>query len=80
MGKTKFPVSERALIQRINRKLAADDEKLKKLRSKRWRSAMGTYFIINVRGNFVNTKHVEIEAYGRELGVLTDWEELVLDE
>ena len=37
IGVSRAPVSLRALIQRINRKLAADGEKLKTMRGERWR-------------------------------------------
>jgi hypothetical protein len=66
----KVPVSMRALIQRINRKLAPDDKRLKKMRSERWRSEVGEYFIVDVNRNMITDKHVDPKELGRELGVL----------
>jgi hypothetical protein len=71
----KIPVTMRALIQRINRKLAKEDfgppgEQLRK--SKR----SGVYYIINFRGNYVTHMDVDVEGLGRELGVLREWEQV----
>ena len=66
----RIPVSERALIQRINRKLKTDGEQLKKCRSDRWRGELGDYFILDVTRNAILHKDVDLEEWGRELGVL----------
>jgi hypothetical protein len=47
-GRTQVPVSMRALVQRINRKLAQDGEVLKKLRGERYRAEFGDYYIVRV--------------------------------
>jgi hypothetical protein len=76
MAKTeKVRVSTRALIQRINRKLAAQDEALRVSRD-RWqeRENLGEFYIVNTRLNGVVHKHVDIDALGHELGVLQRWE------
>jgi hypothetical protein len=70
----RVPVSMRALVQRINRKLAADGELLKKARSEATRQEAGDYFIIDVNRNMLMAKYVDPEALGRELGVLKQWE------
>ena len=44
------PVSERALIQRINRKLASDLEVLKTARGRRAEFDLGRYYVIDLRG------------------------------
>jgi hypothetical protein len=69
---TTVPVSMRALVQRINRRLKDGGEVLKAARSKRVASSVGLFFI--VRRNKIATQHVDPEAFGRELGVLSDWE------
>ncbi len=83
---TKVPVSERALIQRINRKLQADDEMI---RASRWirsdgrlyeDSNTGRFFIVNFRTNFMGASHVDIEVLGHELGALKAWEELASED
>ena len=50
----------RALIARINRKLAADGEVLKAARSERAASSVGLFFI--VRGNRIASEQVDPEA------------------
>lgn len=71
--KEKVYVTERALTQRINRKLRADNEVL---RSTRWweRSDLGRFYIVNTRINCIAGKDVDIEKLGHELGVLKPWE------
>lgn len=68
----KVAVSERALIQRINRKLAPDLEQLKKNRSPG--NELGDYYVLDLNRNFVTAQNVDPEALGRELGVLAEWE------
>jgi hypothetical protein len=72
--KTGVPVSMRALIQRINRKLASDDEMLKTARSERIANDIGWYFIIDFRRNCIVNKDVSPEGVGRELNVLKAYE------
>lgn len=69
MSEVKVPVSERALIARINRKLPGN-EKLKKLRGTRWENDLGLYYIVDEYFNAVRDTHVDIESLGRELGAL----------
>jgi hypothetical protein len=66
------PVSMRALITRINRKLRDDGEVLKAARSERVASSVGLFF--TVRRNKIASQGVNPEALARELGVLSDWE------
>ena len=72
----RVPVSERALIARINRKLRADDEMLKTTRSKRAEFDLGRYYVIDVRGPNIVHDHIDLEDYGRELEVLKPYEAL----
>ena len=71
----KAPITEKALLQRINRKLRAQDEILKRARST-VETTLGAYFVVDVQGNFVKQHHVDIEDFGRDLGVLAEWESL----
>ena len=48
-----YPVSEHALIKRINRKLARHDEKLHKSRSSRAILDLGTYYIRDYDRNLI---------------------------
>ena len=54
-------VTMRALIQRINRKLAAQEEVLKVTRGEKWRGEFGDYYAIDLRTNAVMAKHVDPE-------------------
>ena len=72
----KVPVTMRALIQRINRKLASDNEMLRRTRGQA-SVDLGVYHVIDVSKNAVVGKDIDPEAYGRDLGVLKPWERLV---
>ena len=81
--RTGVPVSERALIQRINRKLNADRptprqsgtiDVLKRARGARAELDLGRHYVIDLRSNCVLHKDVDLEEFGRELGVLRPYE------
>jgi hypothetical protein len=75
MGKRQtVPVTARALVQRINRKLAAAGQRLKATRGARWRGDLGDYYTIDTNRNCVVAKGVDPAALGREIGVLRPWE------
>jgi hypothetical protein len=77
MAKNKIPVTMRALIQRINRKLAADDERIVAARNERVRTDFGEWYVVDTRTHRgANSTHVDPEALARELGVLKPWEQV----
>ena len=75
------PVTERALIQRINRVLAKQDEMLKVTRGQRARADLGDWYVLDVQRNTVMrsnmSSHLSLEDYGRKLGALQPFEKLV---
>lgn len=73
---TRLAVSERALIQRINRKLKEDGQQVRTTRSERMERQVGRHFIVDLTQNLITQQNVDIEALGRKLKVLQDWEEL----
>jgi hypothetical protein len=75
-SRQKVAVSMRALIQRINRKLYADDEALKTARSEGMRQQLGDYYIVDWRINGVMHHDVDPVVLARELGVLKPYERL----
>lgn len=74
--KPRLDVPERALIQRINRRLKGDGEQLRTARSSRVALSVGRHYIIDVQRNFIAHRDVALEALGRKLGVLQPWEQL----
>jgi hypothetical protein len=66
----------RALVQRINRKLARDEgQQLRAART--YTTDTGNYFIVDCvggRGGFIVCGHVDPAKLARELGVLRAWE------
>ena len=79
------PVSRSALIRRINRTLEADPdlahraERLVQERAQAKNSPKGYHVLDEGRTIFIDPQ-IDLEEYGRELGVLKDWERLVKDE
>jgi hypothetical protein len=64
-------VSERAAIARINRSLAKEMQRLLVCKwGSRWHSSLGRFYLVDLARNAVDTTNIDLEALGRELGVL----------
>lgn len=66
----RLPVSERAIVQRINRALKKQDACLRKAR------VDDMHCIIDTRRNVVTHMDVNLETCARSLGVIDPWEQL----
>jgi hypothetical protein len=73
---TKVPVTERALLQRINRKLAPEWQAVRKLRGDSHVHDLGRFYGLDTYRNTIEATHIDLEAWGRELGVLAPYEAL----
>jgi len=73
--RSEAPVSPGSLFQRVNRALKAKQKSLRVARD-RWRSDLGTYYIVDFNQNTIVKTHVDLEVLARELGVLHAWERL----
>lgn len=71
----KIPVSTRALIQRINRKLKPDSRRLCSARG-RAKQSVGDFYLLDYSRNFIADQHVNVAALAKELGCLEGWERL----
>jgi hypothetical protein len=90
MKTKKVPVTERALLQRINRKLSGREEKLLKLRGRAAEQMQAPYVVVCCSGSepgrvgrgarltasSMVRDVVDPASFGRELGVLRPWEEV----
>jgi hypothetical protein len=70
------PVTERALLQRVNRALQADGRVLKSSRGARAEESLGRFYVIDQRRNVIVDKAVDLEALARKLGALKEYEHL----
>lgn len=68
------PVSTRALIQRVNRKLASRGEKVRATRGTNAQLSVGEYYILNITGNYVSRPRVDLEQLARDENALQPWE------
>jgi hypothetical protein len=76
----KKTISERALFERIKRRLRAEGECLRKCRQgSRCFNDLGSYYSISIAHNAVRDTHIDLEAWGRHLGVLKSNEVLAAD-
>ena len=71
-------VTKRAIVQRINRALAREGQKLIARRGK-WRSELGDFYIVDVIRNAITNEYVDLEDCGRGLKVLAEWEQLEVE-
>jgi hypothetical protein len=65
-------ITEAALIARIQRKLAHEDQRLRKSRGRTDQFNLGEYYVYHWRDNLILEKSVDPEALGRQLGVLSE--------
>ncbi len=73
----KARITMRALIQRINRKLAKEEQKLKKSRGLQMSYDVGDYFIIDTYQNNTAAINIDPVELGKEIGVLKPYEEVL---
>ena len=76
MTQDKLKVRLDALVARINRRLVASGEVLRRCRNERDRANVGDWFALNLSRNSVSRKHVDVEDLAREVGALAEYEEL----
>jgi hypothetical protein len=70
------PITVRALVQRINRKLAKQSEKLIKARGQAARANLGDWYVVNTDKKTMVLSRVDPEKLARKLGVLEGWEQV----
>jgi hypothetical protein len=62
-------------LQRLNRALAHEGTVIRACKeTSRWFNDLGRYYEDNAQRNAVEAKHVNIEAWAREVGVLKPFE------
>lgn len=89
MGKPtdkKVPVSPRALMQRINRKLREKEHAVKKSRpyydqgrGPYYNNNLGEYYVLDLRTNTLLWVDINLENLGREEGAMAPWETLAAE-
>jgi hypothetical protein len=71
----KIGLTRSAVIQRINRKLSANNERLRVTRNdERMLREVGHYYIVGEEG--VSRRNVDLETLARKLDILKPWERL----
>lgn len=76
MDTKKVPVSKRAVIARINRALAKENQTLRVSRSNAERSNFGEAFILDTMHNTVVAHQISINDLAVEIGALKAFEEM----
>jgi hypothetical protein len=68
-------LTDRALLQRINRKLKEQDKQVRKCReNSRSYNDLGSYYAVDVSRNSIAWLNVDLTELARELDVLRPWE------
>jgi hypothetical protein len=75
MYQRKTPVSANAVIKRVNRRMRTLGIILRAMRPGQRRAYFGQFYLVGP-DDLVTEKHVDLEQTARELGVLTDDEEI----
>ena len=68
------PVTARAMTQRINRRLIAEDEQLKATRGERQRDEVGDLYVLSTFHNLIVRTRVDVGALAMEMGVIRAWD------
>ena len=63
-------VRQETLLKRINRTLRPRGAALRRARGERARIMLGDYYLVAVDNHTILRRYLELEAFGRELGVL----------
>jgi len=75
--KVTVPVSKRALLARLNRKLAADLEMVKTTRDNtRARRDLGEFYVVDMLINRIVEHDIDLDDFARKRGVLAQHEHL----
>lgn len=74
-SKGQVPVTQRALVQRVNRLLAKEDRVIKAARGGA-AVDLGDFYMVDTEINGIIEKHVDIEETARKLGALKPYEKL----
>jgi len=74
---TRVPVGRVALVARINRRLAENNEQLRASKSAAAKQEMGDYYIVNTQVNGITNSNLDLEDLAREMKCLQPWEMLV---
>jgi hypothetical protein len=64
------PVTERAVVQRLNRAMGKQGLKLKKARSARTETRVSEWYVIDITGNYVVQKDADLAALAKNWKVL----------
>ena len=75
----KVPITRRAVVKRVNRRLRHEEMTLKATRGNsraRTNGDLGAYYVIDWR-NFVRDRDIDLEVYAREVGALKGYEEVI---
>jgi hypothetical protein len=75
----KKQITKRALIERIRRKLNKDAIQFRTNRGGPYTEGIGKFFLVDQNNHITGPRIDDLEAYGRELGVLRDYEILAKD-
>lgn len=72
----KVTITMRAVLQRINRRLASDKKQLRSSWGVAAADELGDYYLLDLKKSTIDTKKVDPVALAKRLGVMKPWEVL----
>ncbi len=72
----KLPITERALVARMNRKLEMMNKMLRKHKPDSRLSETGRFYIVDLKQGQIERQGSDLESWAREIGCLKDYEQL----
>lgn len=71
------PITERALLARVNRKLKKEFLSVKRCHwDSKWFNELGRYYTVNELANRIEDKHINLEVLAKEYGAIKPYEVL----
>ena len=69
----KVKVTYAAVVSRLKRNLEKEGKALKKSRA-RWANDNGTFYVVDIRSNVIESQHVDPIQWASEAGLIKGWE------
>jgi hypothetical protein len=73
---TLYPLSQRAALLRIDRKLEPEGKVLRVSRGPLSMELLGRFYVVDTVAKKIVAQDLDLTSYGREIGVLQEWEEV----
>ncbi len=74
MSEDRIAIDKRALIDRVNRRLKKNNQRLYRAKGANMLKDLGACYIVDLSKEHVAQRHVKLEKFAREIGALKPYE------